>query len=203
MFRAMQSSLCGDCSLSDIEVPTSPAPESLRSNHTVSTTQALSIRTAISSAQHDISRVDSGIACLVGTTLELRQKRDALETFITMHKALVSPVHYMPPEILSEIFLYCVAMVLFEPASGSRGLYLDKTPLLLGKICSGWRNVSLSTLRLWTFFRLRAKSQHLEAHVLLAETWLARAGACPLSIALDYYHGGDISLKHQENQKNT
>jgi hypothetical protein len=106
----------------------------------------------------------------------------AAELLDSMHMA---PVHRMPPEILSEIFMQCRDTAPFDSTIGAWGLYLDKTLFLLGKICSRWRIISLLTPRLWASFRLSVKRKHLKAHVIMAKTWLARAGTCALSIAVE------------------
>jgi len=114
----------------------------------------------------------------------LRHKREALLTYSNTHIALVAPIRRLPPEILSEIFIHCMS-----PNSFDCKLYdsrnLDKAPLLLGQVCSRWRSISLSTPRLWTSFTLTIRPKYLKSDVILAKTWLRRAGACPLSIRLE------------------
>lgn len=61
---------------------------------------------------------------------------------------------------------------------------LAPAPLLLGSVCRRWRTIALSTPWLWASFALTIREDCLKSHVLLANTWLSRAGTCPLSIAL-------------------
>ncbi|KAF8176863.1 hypothetical protein K438DRAFT_1846263 [Mycena galopus ATCC 62051] len=67
----------------------------------------------------------------------------------------------------------------------------SEAPVLLGRICSSWRAISLSTPRLWaslhvvepgttTVSFLQKVAQRLE----VTKTWLARSGNCPLSLSL-------------------
>ncbi|KAJ7473333.1 hypothetical protein FB451DRAFT_1249020 [Mycena latifolia] len=72
-----------------------------------------------------------------------------------------------------------------------------EAPVLLGRICSAWRAISLSTPRLWSRLHIVEPTppfnssfdalfeakwvQRLET----AKTWLDRAGQCPLSISLE------------------
>ena len=188
----MPSPLCADCGHSvtcNIEVPISPAPKLLGSNQVAPTTQAPTIRRTVANTQRDISRLDLEINRLYETAHELRQKRDALQTFNTMHRALISPVHHMPPEILSEIFIQCQDTAPFDPTDRDGGVRLDKAPLLLGKICSRWRCVSLSTPKLWASIQLSVEIHNAESRVMMAKTWLARSGTCLLSIALNIRRG--------------
>ncbi|KAJ7865796.1 hypothetical protein B0H13DRAFT_1074348 [Mycena leptocephala] len=74
----------------------------------------------------------------------------------------------------------------------------SEPPILLGRICSFWRTISLSTPRLWTSLHVveptrpppnsntaalfeRKHTQRLET----MKDWLGRSGDCPLSISLE------------------
>jgi hypothetical protein len=110
----------------------------------------------------------------------LTRKRDALQTYTYLHTALVAPIRRLPPEVLSEIFLrYKDENNVLHPLNR-----LNKAPLLLGGVCSRWRTIALSTPRLWTSFALAIRPKYLKSDVMLAKTWLARAGRCPLTIRL-------------------
>ncbi|TDL16593.1 hypothetical protein BD410DRAFT_731171, partial [Rickenella mellea] len=62
-----------------------------------------------------------------------------------------APIHALPLELLCRIFLHCVSNDLSRSRRNSiRGL--SKAPLLLGRVCSGWRNVSISSPELWSSF---------------------------------------------------
>lgn len=95
----------------------------------------------------------------------------------------------MPPEILSEIFIRCQSTPSFHPTDRDGGVCLDTVPFLLGKICSRWRYVSLSTPKLWASIQLSVGFHNAESRAMMAKTWLARSGTCPLSIALNIRRG--------------
>ncbi|KAJ7252120.1 hypothetical protein B0H12DRAFT_1118589 [Mycena haematopus] len=71
-----------------------------------------------------------------------------------------------------------------------------EAPVILGRICSSWRTISLSTPRLWSQLHIQqpqsfgngAPGLH-EAKVAqrleVVDAWLKRSGNCPLSISLD------------------
>jgi hypothetical protein len=159
----------------------------------LSASQISMVRDTISTAQARILHVDSEIARLMDTVEDLQRRRSALLTYTQNHTALIAPIRRLPPEILSDIFVQCrdvrwldpVEYLLLPPR-------LDKTPLLLGTICSRWRSISLSTPRLWASFSLNIRPKYLKAHVELAKIWFARSGTCPLSISL----GCDVSVQH-------
>ncbi|KAJ7186469.1 hypothetical protein C8R46DRAFT_880640, partial [Mycena filopes] len=93
------------------------------------------------------------------------------------------PVSRLPPEIATEIFLHFLPPLLemhqlFDP---------EPTPLLLCRICRHWRQIALSTPRLWRAISLMLipSTEARAARVLnLLQLWLARSGRYPLSISL-------------------
>ncbi|KAJ7623763.1 hypothetical protein FB45DRAFT_926681 [Roridomyces roridus] len=112
--------------------------------------------------------------------------------------AYIYPTHTLPPEIVSEIFTHVLPPYPLRPPATGFG-----SPTLLSHVCRSWREIALSTPRLW-----RAIAIHLcglvparvhiaidacglvhshidspaKAHML--ETWLARSQCCPLSISI-------------------
>ncbi|KAF8208301.1 hypothetical protein K438DRAFT_1755001 [Mycena galopus ATCC 62051] len=71
-----------------------------------------------------------------------------------------------------------------------------EAPVILGRICSSWRTISLSTPRLWSRLHIveptcpySANPALYEAKVAqrleVANAWLRRSGTCPLSISLE------------------
>ncbi|KAJ7157061.1 hypothetical protein C8R43DRAFT_832370, partial [Mycena crocata] len=57
--------------------------------------------------------------------------------------AVLAPIRRVPAEILAEIFTHCVQN---DAHSLTNPRY---APLLLGRVCGLWRNVSISTAVLW------------------------------------------------------
>lgn len=95
------------------------------------------------------------------------------------HEARECPgiLSIIPVEILSEIFLHC--------ANGIMD-YLNTidTPLLVSNICKKWRAVALSTPRLWSRIFICISEAGAASQGSLMETWMARSGACALTIFL-------------------
>jgi hypothetical protein len=108
-----------------------------------------------------------------------RDATSGLAAVKNTRKSTLAPVRRCPPELLSEIFLYCL------PNSRERKpRRVDNAPLLLGQICSHWRRVAISTARLWTSMSFGDLLRVLTSEANLAKVWLARAGQYPLSINL-------------------
>jgi hypothetical protein len=100
------------------------------------------------------------------------------------HKALASPIENLFPEILGEIFVACL------PAHP--GPRMSEAPLLLCRICSGWRKVALSTPLLWSFISVARRKDHPDEEIFKA--WLTRSKACPLSIDIRLFGEADFDV---------
>ncbi|KAJ7359304.1 hypothetical protein DFH08DRAFT_685584, partial [Mycena albidolilacea] len=106
-------------------------------------------------------------------------QRDQIQTHIDSHKALISHPRRLPVDILREIFVACL------PANRNAVMSAQEAPLLLGRICSAWRTITLSTPRLWA--SLHIPLDHIldnEARKLAATEWVQRSGVCPILLAV-------------------
>ncbi|KAJ7823981.1 hypothetical protein B0H14DRAFT_2369873 [Mycena olivaceomarginata] len=83
----------------------------------------------------ELARIDERIR-------ELSAQRDQIQTHIDSHKALISHPRRLLVDILREIFVACL------PVNRNAVMSAQEAPLLLGRICSAWRTIALSTPRL-------------------------------------------------------
>ncbi|KAF8213946.1 hypothetical protein K438DRAFT_1564130, partial [Mycena galopus ATCC 62051] len=74
---------------------------------------------------------------------ELEQTRSDVEC--ELHATARFPVLTLPIEITTEIFLSCI--VVFGPFSIPH--YSTPLPILLTRVCRGWRDVAIITPMLW------------------------------------------------------
>ncbi|KAJ7178161.1 hypothetical protein C8R46DRAFT_1075999, partial [Mycena filopes] len=102
--------------------------------------------------------------------------------------AYIYPVLSLPPEVVSEIFIRFLPV--YQRRAPDKGLY---SPVVLTHICRLWREIALSTPRLWCTFKiilhavnLSSKENH-DANLVGVEEWLQRSGSCPLSVELEYF----------------
>jgi hypothetical protein len=105
-----------------------------------------------------------------------------------------SPSGKLPVELLSEIFLLCVGTVIDEH-------HTILMPLLVSKICSSWRSAAIANPKLWSRLFLELAPHNFTpssssssprstspspssstSQKNMVETWLARSGACPLTV---------------------
>ncbi|KAF7373508.1 F-box domain-containing protein [Mycena sanguinolenta] len=91
------------------------------------------------------------------------------------------PIHQLPPEVLSEIFIECLPAYSAAPNP-------TRAPMLLAAICRDWREIALSTPSLWCSFILSVdlvKTVDGSAVIRLFETWLSRGGSYPLTMVIN------------------
>ncbi|RDB21796.1 hypothetical protein Hypma_011035 [Hypsizygus marmoreus] len=122
-------------------------------------------RRQLEALETEISRVEGLLAKLV-------QKRVPLKRNINRH---YSPMLSLPVELCSEIFTTC-----FPPGRDS---WESGSPLVLGQVCTAWRNLAWSMPWLWNTVFLQS-SKPTSTHVELLEEWIARSHNLPLAIHL-------------------
>ncbi|KAJ7031537.1 hypothetical protein C8F04DRAFT_960204 [Mycena alexandri] len=136
--------------------------------------------------------IDHEIAELQKAIDELAEERDSVSAYVEAHKALLSPLRRLPLDIMQEIFVACL------PTHRNCVMSAVEAPVLLGRICSSWRTVSLSTPRLWARLHIAEPERPRQAPIYqekyaqrlaITKAWLERSGRCPLSISL---HGSDL-----------
>ncbi|KAJ6502059.1 hypothetical protein C8R45DRAFT_895294 [Mycena sanguinolenta] len=97
------------------------------------------------------------------------------------------PVRYvlaLPPEILAEIFLFCLP---FHRRGHPIIPNPKEAPLVLCAVCRQWRNIAQDTPYLWRSLDLGLPHFSAAAetlHVDLCHKWLSRARSLPLSLSL-------------------
>ncbi|KZP23973.1 hypothetical protein FIBSPDRAFT_785252, partial [Athelia psychrophila] len=175
---------CGNCGHSltrpDIEVPPSPFPNLLDSNHYAGKPRIGIIRAAIDACSTTISTLGDEICRLKSALDELQRKRDNFESHKVAYKGLLSPTVRVPSELLAEIFMH------FRAEWGHQARYsTESSPLAITGVCRRWRDIALETPPLWSAIPIvlhnLAEAAVLEAMVT---TWLMRAKLCPLSITI-------------------
>ncbi|TFK28097.1 hypothetical protein FA15DRAFT_86578 [Coprinopsis marcescibilis] len=87
-----------------------------------------------------------------------------------------TPIHVLPPELLSEIFIYALPAERFPSPSPSAA------PLSLTHVCRHWRQVGLATPTLWSALHLNYRTAVED--VPPAHLWLSHSGDMPLSLSL-------------------
>ncbi|KAJ6594636.1 hypothetical protein B0H19DRAFT_901465, partial [Mycena capillaripes] len=111
--------------------------------------------------------------------LDLCDERDKIGASIDSHKALISIPRRLPRDIVQEIFLACL------PTDKNAAMSPQEAPLLLCRICSAWREVALSTPRLWASLHIPLLSiLEDERRMAALVQWFKRSSECPLSLSV-------------------
>ncbi|KAH6910998.1 hypothetical protein BKA70DRAFT_1398664 [Coprinopsis sp. MPI-PUGE-AT-0042] len=182
-------------------LPTSPFRERLGTNYVPSEDETIAIQKLIEAVEPQIVSLDAEIEAL-------KQRRAIYASFVADHRALVSPIRHMPPDILRNIFHHSV-----PHSAPERAVQASEAPLLLVQICRHWRDLVIKTLTLWSTIFLKipeppqihsysnalpygavdAEEQggidfeaegasEMESLIGATTTWLSRAEGCPLTI---------------------
>lgn len=125
--------------------------------------------------------------------MDITTKRAQLQEVSNAHEALISPLRRIPPEILQMIFVWCL------PTNRNAVMHASEAPVLLGRVCSRWRQISLNTPEVWAtlhivppnvnFSKLTSSAARFQRKRDLIEMWLKRSGACPLDISFVWFAG--------------
>ncbi|KAJ7615416.1 hypothetical protein FB45DRAFT_1035408 [Roridomyces roridus] len=123
------------------------------------------LRSSLVDIEAQISSVQSQLARLQANRANILEKLGGV----------TYPVLTLPSEISAEIFVQ----------------YTDSwyptqccSPMVLASVCSLWREVALSTPRLWTHLDHGSKSDDRRTGEELLRMWLPRAGALPVDIRI-------------------
>ncbi|KAE9395652.1 hypothetical protein BT96DRAFT_772517, partial [Gymnopus androsaceus JB14] len=157
----------------------------LGTNHAPSTNELAELKSLLIVPKHELSRLDSEIARLQGIMDGLSSSRAQIKQYIDAHQSLMSPVRQIPPETLSEIFVWCLPSVDSDTYSVRS---LDEAPLILTTICRDWRRIAIQTPLLWPSLHIYHPSNITDAAFARRtkgiNLWLERTASLPISISL-------------------
>ncbi|KAJ7631612.1 hypothetical protein DFH06DRAFT_1101562 [Mycena polygramma] len=136
-----------------------PAEESSAAIHLLETNdpplevEMHAVRETITKEEARLRILDENIAHMQSVLAALSQKRDESKVKIRLHRAIISPLRRLPPEILGLVFSHTIPPLdelerMMEYTSFKFGT--DSSPWVLTRICSRWRNISMSSPSLWT-----------------------------------------------------
>ncbi|KAJ7069149.1 hypothetical protein C8F01DRAFT_1226603 [Mycena amicta] len=140
----------------------SPFASILHTNIVPSDKECEAIRALLMQPRYDAEKLDEEVERLQELLSATLRTRDDLRSAIAAHEALISPMN--------------VAL------SGVEG------PLLLGQICRRWRDIALTTPRLWAAIHVVLPDDVSKLDILkeLVVSWFERSGAVPLGISVQF-----------------
>ena len=167
----------------------SPFSLVLDTNYIPTDAEARQIQNLLSQPISSISRLDSEISRMQAIIKDMSLTRDKLRNYVVSHRALLSPVRRLPPEVVAEIFVHCL------PTNHNALMSIGEAPLLLGRICRTWRDISISMPQLWCSLHvviplcvirdpLIEDPSIEDTSCQSMKNWFARSGNLPLSISV-------------------
>lgn len=169
----------------------SPFANRLNTNYAPTDSEIKLIKDLLVQPQREVARISQEISRLKALITELTVERQTFRAYIDAHEVLISPVRRVPRDVLEEVFLACL------PTRHNAVMSSSAAPMVLGRVCSAWRNIAYSTPRLWASLHipvlttLRGVSgttskyrQKLAQRNEAIKAWLDRSGHCPLSISV-------------------
>ncbi|KAF8138029.1 hypothetical protein K438DRAFT_1880976, partial [Mycena galopus ATCC 62051] len=180
----------------------SPFASKLGTNYCPLDKEVLEIQALLGDPLSRLQSLDNRIAELQKAIDELAEERTTVRDYVDAHKALLSPIRRFPLDILQEIFVACL------PTHRNCVMSATECPVLLGRICSSWRTISLSTPRLWARLHIAEPvpldrcrhglgiyEQKLAQRIEVVTAWLKRSGQCALSVSLAG-HNSTMFIEH-------
>ncbi|KAF8191393.1 hypothetical protein K438DRAFT_1830441 [Mycena galopus ATCC 62051] len=164
----------------------SPFHHLLHTNYIPTSDEAAQIRELCANPLNELARLETEISRTQALLQDLQRSYRRVKTGVDAHLALLSPMRNLPPEVLQLIF----AMTL--PSDRNPVMHASEAPVLLGRVCSGWRRIALTTPILWAFIHVvtppvdysESANSPGTLRMRAMEEWLARSGVCPLSISI-------------------
>lgn len=177
--QTISCSNCGYPLISPCKNYTSPSAQSLHSSTVISIEGIQNHRKTVLDIQSELSRVDSEMTRVQIILDQLECERQRLLESLTQYQALASPIRRLPTEILSSIFTTIPRDQPFD---------MSNSPMLLTRICSRWRDVAISTPRMWNYidFYVDEQLNTKPFTITMWKVWLSRSGSCPLHIKVSF-----------------
>jgi uncharacterized small protein (DUF1192 family) len=122
---------------------TSPFAPQLGTKYCPGDEEVLRIKALLVEPTLRLIQLDDEIAVLQEAIDKLVGERNKLGAYVDAHEALISPVRRLPLDILQQVFIACL------PTHRNCVMSASEAPVLLGRICSSWRAISLSIPQLW------------------------------------------------------
>ncbi|KAJ7642098.1 hypothetical protein FB45DRAFT_901793 [Roridomyces roridus] len=137
----------GDCvapgAVGSVEMLSRDTHHLLRRNELPTDSEIRLIEDVLAASTTRIRTIKDRISSLSSTIADLSEECNHMETLISQHTTVLSPVRRVPPEILGYIFA-------FTPCTRSYGTYtVNCPPWRLAHVSRYWRNAALGDPRLW------------------------------------------------------
>ncbi|KAJ7584637.1 hypothetical protein C8J56DRAFT_1166660 [Mycena floridula] len=121
----------------------SPFLHVLHSNYVPTDEEVVEIRAFCRQPELDIAAIDAEIEIITKNLESLKLQRSGLEAIVTPYQQLLSPLRRLSPEVIQRIFRFRL------PADRNPVMHHSDAPLLLGRVCRTWRQITFNIAELW------------------------------------------------------
>lgn len=147
------------------------------------------VNTVISCLQDRLLYLDTHISRLEQILDKARRERQWIRESIDIHVAATAPVHHIPDEILSNIFLETIPpleLIIRDPQNHNN--FLQHLPWTASQVCQRWRNIAISSPQLWSVIAFSIpgpfSGRQIQDIAQLVKECLSRSRDAPLSLQI-------------------
>ncbi|KAL0067213.1 hypothetical protein AAF712_005783 [Marasmius tenuissimus] len=136
-----------------------------------------------------LTRLNAELNRLKGAIIIAESRREMVNQKLANYRSLLSPIHRIPPEIMTEIFKFCCSHSTLEPHTLSNPrLPSFPPPMTISSVCGRWRELVLDTPALWASLSAYAFEANPDIRVYRAiKLFMDRSKSAPLAITAEYY----------------
>lgn len=122
----------------------------------------------------------------------LEAQHTEIVTVVQQLEALRSPIRRMPIDIMAKIFDHCVVDDQIQNLDPLRA------PMLLGQVCSAWKELVFSLPCLWRNLKVEFPpvtqnwENVMQSKIMSMHVWISRTKALPISLTLGHPRGAPI-----------
>ncbi|KAJ7888096.1 hypothetical protein B0H14DRAFT_1213320 [Mycena olivaceomarginata] len=171
--------VCWQCGASSEPATASESSESqpLRDFHRLLTSNNVPLDSEIPFIHDIMSDGQKQVDALEAVIVQLTRKRDEIVENIRQHRAILSPVRRVPPELVCEILVLSLSSDDDEDTP-------NRPPWYFGHICRFWRHCVLAYPALWSSITIPSSSSSSDPHPLISmiEIQLVRCADAPLRV---------------------
>ncbi|KAJ6595151.1 hypothetical protein DFH09DRAFT_1024997, partial [Mycena vulgaris] len=109
-----------------------------------------SVLQVISDSQGRLNLLDAQIESVQATLAQLARDREETAGCLRQHKAIISPVRRVPPELLCEIFSLTLPW-----KKMFNDIEVLQSPWRLGHVCAPWRDAAIGYPPLWRVLEIQ------------------------------------------------
>ncbi|KAL0071134.1 hypothetical protein AAF712_001692 [Marasmius tenuissimus] len=152
--------------------------------HTVSSSDRHDVQQYLLDSEAELCRYQAEVNRLKAKITVVETRMGGLKRKIRKYRTLLSPVYRLPSEIWAEVFLFFCE---------GESLIPLKTPavMVVSRVCGRWRDIALSTPRIWSTISLRfegwtkGNGGRLDRLQSLLVSFLQRSKNMPLTVNLN------------------